>query len=240
MGKGVSNKMEITSYILNSLEVLLRFSLGLTKNGPGAVKLMREGIREACQSWDELKPQESRLIWLKKILARLFLNDCSGVPPFLSLAGYDHNIEKSSIGKQPSSEAMPPTNAWLTRFASIESDDNIACFKAISDLPKVCRPAMILWYLEGRSKNKVTDQIGIQSQPDGSISNRAREYIRDELFTYMLSNDEPEPFIESEALSVRDGIMHAIAPDASAARLSELRKSFALHRLSKPAVAGRQ
>lgn len=238
MSNGVSNKMEIYSYILNSLEVLLRFSLGLTKNGPGAVKLMREGIIEACQSWDELKSQESRLIWLKKILARRFLNGFSEVPLSLPLAVY--NIEKGFIGKQPSSEAMPSTDAWLTRFASIESDDNIACFKAISDLPEVCRPAMILWYLEGRSKNENTDQIGIQSQPDGSIFGRAREYIRDKLFTYMLSNDEPEPVNESKALSLQNGIMQAIGADASATRLTELRNSFALDRLSASAVAGRQ
>jgi DNA-directed RNA polymerase specialized sigma24 family protein len=56
------------------LEVLLQFSLWLTKNGRDAAQLMREAMAEAYRSWDVLMPDECCKMWLHKILSRRFFD----------------------------------------------------------------------------------------------------------------------------------------------------------------------
>jgi len=65
-----AKRLEFKDKTLPSLEVLLQYSLWLTKNGREAARLMREVMAEAYWRWDESMSEESFKIWLHEILTK--------------------------------------------------------------------------------------------------------------------------------------------------------------------------
>ena len=139
----------------------MQFSLWLTKNGRDAAQLMREGMAEAFRSWDELMPDESCKIWLHKIISKRFFNN----------------------DRQHMHPIVP--KSWLNG----ETDEDVNYFEAMSNLPAICRSAMIQSYLERFSNDENADLAGVQPQEIELMLNRGRQYIQEKLYDYLIGND---------------------------------------------------
>lgn len=169
------------------LEVLLQFSLWLTKNGRDAARLMREAMAEAYGSWDASIPEDSCDIWLHNILTRWFYNGFQQHSRSLVPISGD-NVDKRLV-KNNRLFSGRTTNASQKSFMTGESDEDVSYFKAIAGLPVVFRSAMILSYLEGFSNAEIANLTGVRPHAIESLLNRGRGLLREELFAHVMDND---------------------------------------------------
>lgn len=181
----VMERLEFKEKILPHLEALLQFALFLTKDGHDAVALMREAMAEAYASRDESIAEGHLKNWLNKILVSRFFNSCQNSYPFILVSGDNTGGGHARVNRFL--DAVSTNNTKLS-FAAGESDQELNRFKAISSLPVVCRPSMILLYLKELSKKWITDPAGAPLLEIEPILDRGRGFIQEELFSYLFGN----------------------------------------------------
>jgi len=190
MMSGRTKREDFKDRVFPHLEILLQFSLWLTKNGRDAAKLMREAMAEAYQSWDDPMPEASCKIWLHKILTRRFFDSFQHHSrPLVPICS--DNVDESLI-KNNRLFSVTATNARSQSSPTDESDEDVSYFKAIAGLPKVFRSAVILSYLEGFSNREIADLTGVQPHAIESLLNRGRGHLREELFAHLMGRDSFE------------------------------------------------
>jgi RNA polymerase sigma factor (sigma-70 family) len=194
-----AKRLDFKDKIQPHLEVLLQFSLWLTKNGRDAARLMREAMAEAYRSWDEWIPEESYDIWLHNILTRRFFNgfqqQSRPLVPIL-VDAVDNSVAKKN---RLSSSTTP--NAPRQIFMNGKSDEDVSYFRAIASLPTVFRSAMILSYLEGFSNKQIANLAGVQPHAIESLLNRGRALLREEFFAHLTGDDSLDTFVKRAKVS---------------------------------------
>ena len=189
-------RLDFKEKIVPDLEVLLQFSLWLTKNGRDASGLMREALGEAYRKWEEWTPEESRKVWMHKILTKRFFNGFqqkSRLQLHVADNVDDRLIMNNHIFPETSISSRQPS------FLSGESNEDLDYFKAIASLPAVFRSAMILSCLEGFSNREIAELAGVDSQNVESLLNRGRKFLREELFAHLMGKEDFEKESEQEA-----------------------------------------
>ncbi len=185
--------------VLPGLEFLLQLSLCLTKNGRDAIGLMREAMAEAYWSWDESISEASCKMWLHTILTRRYFNGFKRrAHPLDRDPG--ENIDKSLV----ENDRLCPTttiNAREDTFLTGESKEESGLIDAFAGLPLKFRNAMILSYLEGFSNRQIANLAGVQPHAIESLLNRGREYLRKDLFAYLISHKSFDTTMDREAAS---------------------------------------
>jgi RNA polymerase sigma-70 factor, ECF subfamily len=178
------------------LEVLLQFSLSLTRNGRDAMKLVREVMTEAYHSWDQALPEDHYDTWLHGILTKQFYNGFQQQlhEPDLVL---DDIIDDSLI---ESNRLFDMTTADSIRGSSLaeESGADINYLRAVANLPMVFRTAMVLSYLEGFTNREIANLAGVQPHAIESLLNRGRGFLREELFAHLTEDDGREDVTNRE------------------------------------------
>ena len=194
-----AKRSDFKDKILPHLEVLLQFSLCLTKNGLDAAKLMREAMAEAYRTWDESMSEEGCDIRLHNILTQHFFNGFQQrshtLTPILD-DSVDDNLAKNN-------RLFPSTttNVRHKSFLTGESDEDVNYFRAIAGLPAVFRPAMILSYLEGFSNKEIANLAGVQPHVIESLLNRGRQLLREEFFAHLMGGDSLDTFSDRAVAS---------------------------------------
>jgi len=182
-----SKRLDFKDMISPHLEVLLRFSFWLTRNGRDATRLMQEAIAEAYRSWDETMSEGNYKLWLQKILARRFLNGFQQYArPLIPISGgtfYDGFVKDNR--PYPAMAPDVPQHSWQAGG----SHDDVDYFEAFAALPAVYRSAMILSYLEGFSNDEIADLAGVQPYTIDSLLNRGRGLLRKELFAHLMGDN---------------------------------------------------
>lgn len=189
-------RLDFKEKIIPDLEVLLQFSLWLTKNGRDASGLMREALGEAYRTWEDWTPEESRKVWMHKILTKRFFNGFqqkSRLQLHVADNVDDRLIMNNRIFPETSISSRQPS------FLTGESNEDIDYFKAIASLPAVFRSAMILSCLEGFSNREIAELAGVDSQNVESLLNRGRKFLREELFAHLMGKENFEKDSEQEA-----------------------------------------
>ncbi len=183
------NRLDFKENILPDLEILIHFSLSLTKNGRDAVELMRESMAEAFLSWHEAMPKKNPQIWLHEFITRRFQgrNQCythpSAQPPGEDVDG--------NAGKNDTLHPDTTTGARPHSRLTGESDNDVDFLKAFATLPSLFRSAMILSYLDGFSRKQIAGLTAVRPPVIESVLIRSRRFIREELFAYLMDNDGP-------------------------------------------------
>ncbi len=189
--KSENTKMEdFKEKVLQDIEALLQFSLWLTKNGRDASRLMREAMREAYETWDQLSPDESSKLWLHKILTRRYFNGFQKSRGIRIPAGNNDtdNIDNSLT----ENNRLIPESALTLRqpsFLTGNSNEDLDYFKAIASLPPSFRTAMILSCLEGFSSREIANLAQVEPQKVESLLNRGRVFLKEELFTHLIGGE---------------------------------------------------
>ncbi len=165
---------------------LLQISLGLTKNGRDATRLMREAIVEASRSWDESMPEESCDIRLYDILTRRYFNGFQPLSRSIASHGYDVVDDHLVLNSRP----VPASTIESRRNSSMaaESNDQVNFVKAITGLPEMFRPAMILSYLEGFSNMEIAGLAGVKPHAIESLLDRGCGLLQTELYALLMGN----------------------------------------------------
>ena len=189
-------RLDFKEKILSDFEVLLKFSLWLTKNGRDASELMREAMAEAFRIWEEWTPKESRKIWMHKILTKRFFNGFQQKSRLQSPVA-DNMDDRLIKGDRLFPEAT--INSRQPSFLFGDSNEDLDYFKAIASLPAVFRSAMILSCLEGFSNREIAELAGVESQAVESLLNRGRKFLREELFVPLMGKKDFEKDSRREA-----------------------------------------
>jgi len=197
-----AKRLEFKDKTLPSLEVLLQYSLWLTKNGREAARLMREVMAEAYWRWDESMSEASFKQWLYEILTKRFV-DCfqQHLHPFAPIHG--DNVDESLVKDNrlfPATTINELMRSWLNGEAG-ESDEEISFFEAIASLPAVCRSAMNLTYLEGFANSEIANPAVDEPEVRDSMFSPGRRFIREELFAHLMINDGFITVADREAAS---------------------------------------
>jgi len=196
---GRTKQEDFKEKVFPHLEILLQFSLSLTKNGRDAATLLREAMAEAYRSWDESIPEPRFRFWLHKILTRRFYNDFQrrSRPP-VPICG--DNIDDSLVkNNRLFSTATSDTRQQSSQAG--ELDEDVECFKAVAGLPRVYRSAMILSYLEGFTHREIAGLAGVKPHAVESLLNRGRRFLREELFSHLVGNGNLENFTDQAKAS---------------------------------------
>jgi RNA polymerase sigma factor (sigma-70 family) len=192
-------RSDFKAIISPHLELLLQYSLWLTKNGLDATRLMREALVEASQSFNESPPERHWDMRVQEILTRRFLNGkTEHSDPIIQIR--PDNIDESLVRNNvlfPVASDTDQKQLWLT--AGSNSDESY--LNAIAGLPAVCRSAMILSYLEGFSTEEIADLSGVQTQAIESLLGRGRRFIREQLFLHLIGDESAETSPKREAES---------------------------------------
>jgi len=197
-----ARRSDFKNKITPHLEVLLQFSLWLTKNGRDAAKLMQESMAEAYQSWGEPMSEESCKIWLHKMLTSRFYNGFQQCSRPLDPNSGD-NIDESLVRNNRLFETAA-TDTGQRPSATNELDEDVNYFKAIATLPAVFRSAMILSYLEGFSNREIAKLAGVQPHAIESLLNRGRGLLREELFAHLVGGGSRDT-VANKVRSMRTG-----------------------------------
>lgn len=175
--------------LLPNLEALLHHSLTLTQNGREAAGLMSEAMAVALRSWDASMLEGTHANWLHTIVTqqfheRLDKSDRQRTP----ISPPDHEVMSAGAEQRPQATSDDsPLPSGLTN----EWGDDVHYFKAIAELPELFRPALILSYLDGISNSEIADRATADpSTVEPSIS-EGRRFIREELFSHLMSQDGP-------------------------------------------------
>jgi RNA polymerase sigma-70 factor (ECF subfamily) len=183
--------------VLPHLESLLQFSIWLTKDGRAAVELVRLAMAEAYGSWDESIREEGFGVQLRRIVTRRFLQSNQQAARGL-VWNSDHDVSESPghedcPGFAATAEARQ--QSWLTG----ESEYDVNYLAAFAGLPAAFRSVMILSYLEGFSNGEIAKLAGVQPQTVEISLDRGRGFLREELFTYLMDDDNLDLVEDREA-----------------------------------------
>jgi len=185
--------------VLPGLEFLLQLSLCLTKNGRDAIGLIREAMAEAYWSWDESISEVSCKMWLHTIMTRRYFDG------FMQRSRPHVPHSGNNVDEKPGENARPcPTTTINNRedsFLTGESQEESGLIEAFAGLPLKFRTAMILSYLEGFSNQQIANLAGVQPHAIESLLNRGREFLREELFAYLISHKSLDTVADREAAS---------------------------------------
>ena len=190
MGRNAQNP-DFEDSIIPLLEDLMQFALSLTGTGKAAAKLLSESLAEASQTWDELGPVESCLIWLHEIITRRYYKDFKNTQSILSFV---HDNKEEGFIEEEIIVTMTTLSPQINTVDSSDNYKDISHFKDIYSFPEICRPGMILAFLESRSLKR--DAILTNSQPVAVNlkSSLGRRFIREELYAYLMGKDESDLF----------------------------------------------
>ena len=180
-------------------DALLQFSLALTGNGQDAIVLLRDAMAEAYRSGNESIPEGSSKTGMCNILNQWLFND------FRRQAGWlDSDSGDNVDGNPVRNERLFPAAEFVAHQNSFRTDDrekDTRYFQTIAGLPALFRSAMILSYLEEFSIKEIADLAGIQPQAVESLLNRGRELLQEELFSYMIGNNNFDTTTDRTAAS---------------------------------------
>jgi RNA polymerase sigma-70 factor, ECF subfamily len=181
------------------LEVVLQYSLSLTKDGRDATRLMRETMVEAYQIWNESVPKDSCNVWLHNILTRRFFNGFQqhslSFAPIIS-----DNVDDSLIVNNRLFNTAT-INPGQESFPTGESDEDVNYLRAVAGLPTAFRSAMILSYLEGFTNKEIANLAGVQPHAIESLLNRGRQLLRKEFFAHLMGSDSFDSVTERAMVS---------------------------------------
>jgi DNA-directed RNA polymerase specialized sigma24 family protein len=158
------------------LEALLQISLGLTKNGRDAVRLLNESMSEATLFWAGTAVEDTWSTRLHEILTRRFFSSFqeSAHPQ----ATFRHTTTPQTLAKYQLLLAANPARQRNPAPAAA-SKGQLRYVKAITGLPMEFRPAMILSYIEGFSNTEIADLAGRQPHEIESLLYRGCRLVRD-------------------------------------------------------------
>jgi RNA polymerase sigma-70 factor (ECF subfamily) len=182
-----TKRLEFKARISPHLERLMQFSICLTQNGRDATRLLHDAITEAYRGWNDSMSEPGCSSRLHTIITRrYFIGFKQPTLPVLSSARSNYRIS----GDGPVRPSFTTTtvnlyNTWVTG----ESEVDNSYLKAIAGLPPVFRSAMILSYLEGFSLSEIADLAGIPPHVIGSLLNRGRRLIHEELFEHLIGEE---------------------------------------------------
>ena len=181
-----TQRIDFKTTIIPHLELLLQYSLWLTKNGLDATRLMREALLEATQLFHESPRESDWDMRVQEILTRRFLNGhkkhsdpITQIPP---QSTDEDNVERNEPFQVPSD--IDPQQAWLTAGFGANED----YLSAMVDLPGVCRSAMILSYNEGLSTAEIAALSGDPPEAIEDLLGRGRGFIREQLFQHLIGD----------------------------------------------------
>lgn len=185
MKSDIAKKIDFRDKLLPDLEVLLQFSLWLTKNGRDAIRLLREGLAEAYQTWDS-STDERCYLRLHGILARRFaVNFQKSIPD------EDSNGRFKTIADGSSHLCSVDTDACVNLdFQNAHLDTDVTYLKLIATLPPEFRSVMILSYMEGFSNQEIAKLAGIAPTMVESVLGRGRRFLQQELFVSLMGELE--------------------------------------------------
>jgi hypothetical protein len=194
-----AKRMEFKSKISSRLEVLLQISLSLTKNGRDAIRLLREAITEASQSWDEAMLEESCDIRLNEIMTREFYSNLRQYSRPLA------PIHDESIGEPlDRNNRLFPAKTTVTRQNSLltdESHEHVQFLKAIMSLPPVFQSVMILSYLKGFSNAEIAKLAGVRPHVIELLLYRGFGLLRERFLAYLLMGTDGLNRVEEQAVA---------------------------------------
>ena len=199
MNSESTKRLEFKARISPHLERLMQFSICLTQNGRDATRLLRDAIAEAYRGWNDSMSEPGCSNRLHTIITRRYFIGFKR-PTLPVLLNVRSNYRVSCDGPvRPSftTTTVNLNNAWVTG----ESEVDNSYLKAIAGLPPVFRSAMILSYLEGFSLSEIADLAGTPPHAIGSLLNRGRRLIHEELFQYLIGEEglEQERDLVSES-----------------------------------------
>lgn len=182
-----SKRTEFKEEVSPHLEVLLRISLWLTRNGDDATRLMHRTLAEAYRLWDGRTSEADCLTWLRKILTKQFLID---VQQHSHMLGADR-ADKVEEREVEDVRFSPESRAVSRRSSSAAGrfDEDVIYFRAIAGLPAVVRPAMILSCLEGFTSGEIATLAGAQTYAVESLLKRGRTLLQNELFAHLIGDN---------------------------------------------------
>jgi DNA-directed RNA polymerase specialized sigma24 family protein len=182
--------------ILPHLEVLLQISLGMTKNGCDATRLMREAVAEAYQAWDESMPDEGCYIRINEIMSRRFIN---GIQPHSHplVLLRDDTVDEALVKNHRLSPATA-TNARQNSIPFGASEDLVKFLIAITSLPAVYQPTMIRPYFKGFHYAEIAELADFRPHAIESPLNWGRKLIRKELSAHLMGNSGLDTVAELE------------------------------------------
>lgn len=199
MMKDTNQRSDFKSTITPHLELLLHYSLWLTRNGLDATRLLREALIEASQLFDASPSEEHWNMRLREIMTRRYLYGNQEHADPLARNHAD-NVDDSLVRNNPLfpfATHSDQRQLWQTEG----SDADVNYLNAMASLPAVCRSAMILSYLEGFSTREIADLAGVRPQAIESLLGRGRGFIREELFLHLFGNDPVDVSEERKAES---------------------------------------
>lgn len=201
MGPNNATKTEFEKRIFPHIEVLLEISLGLTKNGLDATRLLRDTVAEAFRSWDESAPHEITRLWLHDILTGQYLNGfqlqarqpaSNGSDTFEQVLVKNKYGQLLPIGASHLRQELPKT---------APSEEHANFFQAITSLPEAFRLTMSLSYIEGLTVREIADLVSAQPRRISTLLYCGYRLLREELFVLLTSNNGLDAFAKSEAQS---------------------------------------
>ncbi len=194
-----ARRCDFEEKVLPHLEVLLQFSLYLTRNGRDATRLLRESMTEVYRSWNETMPKEGCKIRLHKVLTRRFY-DCfqRHSLPLTCMSG--DAFDESLVRKDRLSDVTTINPGQQSSLAG-EYDEDVNYFRAIAGLPTMFRPAMILSYIDGFTNREIGDLAGAEPQAVESFLKRGRLLLQDGLFAHLMGEDGLDAVVDREAAS---------------------------------------
>ncbi len=196
-----ATKSEFEKRIFPHVEVLLEISLGLTKNGLDATRLLRETIGVACLSWNESAPKEVTRLWLHDILNGQYLNGFQlrarqPVPEGSDILEQVLNTNKYNR-LSPIGASRDLLEVSSTALSKVYTD----FFQAIASLPEAFRLAMSLSYIEGLTIREIADLVNTQPRRISTLLYCGYRLLREELFVLLTSNNGLDAFASPEAQS---------------------------------------
>jgi DNA-directed RNA polymerase specialized sigma24 family protein len=166
------------------LDVLLKISAGLTRNGRDAIRLMREALTEAHETWHDPTPNADDDVRLYDILTHRYFN---GFQP-VTRAAEPHvgeNCDERALRylqNQVCSRDHPDT-------ADVDDRDMKQYLnKAIANMPSMFRSTMILSYLEGFSNAEIAALAGVAPLTIGGLLDRGSSLLQSEFRALLLDN----------------------------------------------------
>lgn len=170
-----TKQMEFRIKVSPHLDVLLKLSHTLTRNGRDAIRLLREAIAEASPSWEQWLPEINVNIRLYEVVTRRYF---TGFQQTASPARDRILGNGSSNGNHNGNGAVSEDSEELVNF-----------FKSIVALPASLRTAMMLSYIEGFSTVEIADLLSVKPQSIDQLLNRGCMLLREEIYFLLVGQN---------------------------------------------------
>jgi|GEM_PF-5937692 len=181
------------------LESLMQYSLGLTRNGRDATRLLRDSLAEAYGQWDKATPIDGCGEWIYALLTKRYWSR-EPQPDGPILPDLPEKLdEKLALNLRVVDDTS--TYRWQQAYGSGGDDEQVNYLQTIAELPQICRSAMILSYVERFSTEEIADLAGAEPPLVAASLDRGRQFIREELLTYLMDQDNPDTTSDREELS---------------------------------------